>query len=124
MVKGNLRQFPAKVGIRNNTGGKGQPQPQQQQQIRVRPEETSPVLCPNCGGEVFFSGSLLRNLPALLSPAGKVTTIAVGIGWFCLNCHQQMIQDPNNQHEIIPAPESPESVPQEEEDVRPDGGSE
>jgi hypothetical protein len=89
------------VGIKNGNG-KSQIHHPKTQEIRVRPEDCDPIFCVSCERDIFFPASWLKNLPALLSPSGKTTTIAVGAGWFCLHCGHRYIQNPDNPNEIIP----------------------
>jgi hypothetical protein len=60
---------------------------QQRQQITITPDQLTPVVCENCGGEHFTEGVMLREVSPLISgsPEPKLAPIPIFI---CLNCKE------------------------------------
>ena len=55
-------------------------------QMNVGYEQTDPIKCEKCEGEVFVPAFLLRKVSALVSPTGKDTVLPVQL-FACANCN-------------------------------------
>ena len=51
--------------------------PQQQMQMNIDFEQTTPVVCDECGHDVFTQVLKMRKVSALLSPTGQETMIPI-----------------------------------------------
>jgi DNA-directed RNA polymerase subunit RPC12/RpoP len=71
----------AKVLGMDGTGS--QPTPQPQKQITI--DQTTPVVCPNCEGDVFFPGVKFRKVSKLISGAPNDQYVPVEI-YSCGGC--------------------------------------
>tara|TARA_R100000455_G_C6175839_1_gene55515 strand:+ start:118 stop:339 length:222 start_codon:yes stop_codon:yes gene_type:complete len=55
-------------------------------QMNVGFEQTDPIICENCGGDVFVPAFLLRKVSALVSPTAKDTVLPVQL-FACIKCN-------------------------------------
>jgi hypothetical protein len=53
--------------------------------MNVGYEQTAPIKCEKCDGEVFVSAFLLRKVSALVSPSGKETILPIQL-FACISC--------------------------------------
>ena len=72
----------AKVIGMNEMGNKPT-QPAQQKQVTL--EQTTPVVCPNCDGDIFFPGVSFRKVSKLISGAPTDQYIPVEV-YTCGSC--------------------------------------
>ena len=59
--------------------------PQQQMQMNIDFEQITPVVCDECGHDVFTQALKMRKISALLSPTGQETMIPVQ-AFACVKC--------------------------------------
>ena len=59
--------------------------PQQQMQMNIDFEQTTPVVCDECGHDVFTQVLKMRKVSALLSPTGQETMIPIQ-AFACAKC--------------------------------------
>ena len=59
--------------------------PQQQMQMNIDFEQTTPVVCDECGHDVFTQVLKMRKVSALLSPTGQETMIPIQ-AFACVKC--------------------------------------
>ena len=59
--------------------------PQQQMQMNIDFEQTTPVVCDECGHDVFTQALKMRKISALLSPTGQETMIPMQV-FTCAKC--------------------------------------
>ena len=59
--------------------------PQQQMQMNIDFEQTIPVVCDECGHDVFTQVLKMRKVSALLSPTGQETMIPIQ-AFACVKC--------------------------------------
>ena len=55
-------------------------------QMNVSYDQTDPIQCEKCEGEVFVPAFLLRKVSALVSPSGKDTILPLQL-FACANCN-------------------------------------
>ena len=55
-------------------------------QMNVSYDQTDPIQCEKCEGEVFVPAFLLRKVSALVSPTGKETVLPIQL-FACANCN-------------------------------------
>ncbi len=53
--------------------------------MNVSYDQTEPIKCEKCEGEVFVPACLLRKVSALVSPTGKETVLPIQL-FACANC--------------------------------------
>ena len=59
--------------------------PQQQMQMNIDFEQTTPVVCDECGHDIFTQALKMRKISALLSPTGQETMIPMQV-FTCAKC--------------------------------------
>jgi hypothetical protein len=55
-------------------------------QMNVSFDQTNPITCEKCEGEVFVPAFLLRKVSALVSPSGKDTVLPLQL-FACISCN-------------------------------------
>ena len=55
-------------------------------QMNVSFDQTNPIICEKCEGEVFVPAFLLRKVSALVSPSGKDTVLPLQL-FACISCN-------------------------------------
>ncbi len=67
----------------------------EQMNINVPIEYLRDRLC-KCGGKVFLQAMILKEIPALYSPSGKIETMMVQVGFKCEICGELMSLRPED----------------------------
>lgn len=70
----------------------------QQNHININADELKDRVCP-CGGMFFTDALSLKELPAMMSPSGKVETAMFKIGFICVACGKLMSLRPEEPKE-------------------------
>lgn len=66
-------------------GKSGQTPPQQNQQIQVNPKDSSPLVCENCGYDVFLPANKFRKVSKILTGAPQDILLPVEV-FVCSGC--------------------------------------
>lgn len=80
-------------------------QPPTFQPVNVNPDDLKQFVCAGCGNDTFMPCLQFKIIPAVLSPTGKLGTVASNVG-VCVKCHRPMTQDDikNQAEPLIVAP--------------------
>lgn len=70
-----------------------------QQNININADQLKDRVCSKCSGMIFSHALVLKEIPPLLSPSGKLETMMLPIGFVCVRCGTEMSLRPEEPKE-------------------------